>query len=185
MDNFDLRKFLIENKLTTNSKQIDEGWKDWVAGGAMALAGLAGAQAQIKPEYKAKIDSIQRVTTLTPQEKRAEIQKIVQLNRNDIKGKRDEVKQRAINGFLKFERPDLVGASPEEIEKAYIAWEKERNKGEDQPYGDLNTSKDLKNLEKRTNIDGPSLLSKCNPFKVNHCIYTDKDKSGVSKKVEK
>jgi len=56
MDNFDLRKFLIENKLTTNSKQIDEGWKDWVAGGAMALAGLTGAQAQMKPEYKAQID---------------------------------------------------------------------------------------------------------------------------------
>lgn len=141
MDNFDLRKFLIENKLTTSSKQIDEGWKDWVAGGAMALAGLAGAQAQMKPEYKAKIDSIQRVTTLTPQEKRAEIQKIVQLNRNDIKGKRDEVKQRAINGFLKFERPDLVGASPEEIEKAYIAWEEDRNKGENQPVDGLNTCK--------------------------------------------
>lgn len=137
MDNFDLRKFLIENKLTTNSQQIDEGWKDLVAGGAMTLAALTGAQAQMKPEYKAQIDSIQKVQTMTPQEKRAEIQKIVQLNRNDIKGKKGEVRQRAINGFLKFQRPDLVDASPEEIEAEYCAWEKERNKGEAQPYADL------------------------------------------------
>lgn len=45
-----------------------------------------------------------------------------------------------------------------------------------------NTSRDLKNLEnQKYNIEGPSLLSKCNPFKVNHCIYTDEDKSGQKK----
>jgi hypothetical protein len=148
MDNFDLRGFLIENQLTHNSQQLDENLKSAVAA-VMLLIGSLGAQAQIKPEYKAKIDSIQRITTLTPQEKRAEIQKIVQLNRDEIKGKRDEDRQRAINGFLQFERPDLVNADPEKILKAYLAWEKERNKGEDQPCGDLNISGANKRGEKK------------------------------------
>lgn len=56
----------------------------------MALAGVTGASGQIKPEYKAKIDSIQKVQTLSPQQKRAEIQKIVQLNRDEISGKKRE-----------------------------------------------------------------------------------------------
>jgi hypothetical protein len=106
MDNFDLRNFLTENKLTTNSKllseQVDEvNWKGLAAGAAMTLAGITGASAQIKPEYKAKIDSIQKVQTLTPQQKRAEIQKIVQLNRDEIKGKHREdfLKSMAAHGF--------------------------------------------------------------------------------------
>ena len=188
MDNFDLRNFLIENKLTNNSKLLSEqqveevNWKGLAAGAAMTLAGVTGAQAQMKPEYKAQIDSIQKVTTLTPQEKRAEIQKIVQLNRNDIAGKHDEVRQKAINSFLKFQRPDLANASPEKISKAYASWNKERSKGDDQPYGDLNTSKDLKRAEKCNTVDGPSFLSKLNPFKEKPgCIYSDEDKSGVKK----
>jgi hypothetical protein len=181
MDNFDLKNFLIENQLTHNSQQLDEDLKSSVAA-VMLLIGSLGAQAQMKPEYKAQIDSIQKVKTLTPQEKRAEIQKIVQLNRDDIKGKNDEVKQRAINSFLKFQRPDLVNASPEKILKAYTAWGKEHSKGDDQPYGDLNTSKDLKRAEKCRTVDGPSFLSKLNPFKEkNGCIYSDEDKSGVKK----
>ena len=95
MENFDLRNFLIENKLTTNSKlmseQVDEvNWKGLAAGAAMTLAGITGASGQIKPEYKAKIDSIQKVQTLSPQQKRVEIQKIVQLNRDEISGKKRE-----------------------------------------------------------------------------------------------
>jgi hypothetical protein len=140
MDNFDLRGFLIENQLTHNTQQLDENLKSAVAA-VMLLIGSLGAQAQIKPEYKATIDSIQRVQTMTPQEKRAEIQKIVQLNRSDIKGKKDEARQRAINGFLQFQRPDLIDTNPEKILKAYLAWEKERNKGEDQPLDGKNTCK--------------------------------------------
>jgi hypothetical protein len=140
MDNFDLRGYLIENQLTHNTQQLDENLKSAVAA-VMLLIGSLGAQAQMKPEYKAQIDSIQKIQTMSPQEKRAEIQKIVQLNRNDIKGKRDEDRQRAINGFLKFQRPDLVDASPEEILKAYLAWEKQRNKGEDQPLDGKNNCK--------------------------------------------
>ena len=47
MDNFDLRKFLIENKLTRNSQQLDElNLKTAVAAGAMALGTAFGAQSQ-------------------------------------------------------------------------------------------------------------------------------------------
>lgn len=54
MENFDLRNFLIENKLTTNSKllseQVDEvNWKGLAAGAAMAL-GTLGAQGQEAPK---------------------------------------------------------------------------------------------------------------------------------------
>lgn len=55
--------------------------------GLLLTAGLSWGQ--IKPEYKAKIDSIQK-TELSPQDKRAEIQKIVQLNRDEISGKKRE-----------------------------------------------------------------------------------------------
>ena len=132
--------FKLQLEVILDQDQLNENLKSAVAA-VMLLIGSLGAQAQIKPEYKAKIDSIQRVQTMSPQEKRAEIQKIVQLNRSDIKGKKDEARQRAINGFLQFQRPDLIDTNPEKILKAYLAWEKERNKGEAQPYGDLNTCK--------------------------------------------
>lgn len=115
MDNFDLRNFLIENKLTSNSRivteDIDEGLlgKGLLAGLLMA-AGLSWGQ--IKPEYKAKIDSIQKIETLSPQQKRAEIQKIVQLNRDEISGKKRE-------DFLKTMA--AAGFTDEEQYKKYLA----------------------------------------------------------------
>jgi len=116
MENFDLRNFLIENKLTTNSKllseqEVEEGLlgKGLLAGLLMA-AGLSWGQ--IKPEYKAKIDSIQKVQTLTPQQKRAEIQKIVQLNRDEIGGKKRE-------DFLRTMA--AAGFTDEEEYKKYLA----------------------------------------------------------------
>jgi len=103
MDNFDLRKFLVENKLTTSSRQLDEldirkGIRNVAAG--VAMLGAVAAHGQLKPQYKAKIDSIQK-TALSPQEKRAEIQKIVQLNRDEISGKHkaDFLKSMAASGF--------------------------------------------------------------------------------------
>jgi hypothetical protein len=94
MDSFDLRNFLIENKLTSNSKSLSEQEVEEGLLGKGLLAGLlmtAGLSwGQIKPEYKAKIDSIQKVQTLSPQQKRAEIQKIVQLNRDEISGKKEK-----------------------------------------------------------------------------------------------
>ena len=115
MDNFDLRNFLIENKLTSNSRivteDVDEGLlgKGLLAGLLMA-AGLSWGQ--IKPEYKAKIDSIQKIETLSPQQKRAEIQKIVQLNRDEISGKKRE-------DFLKTMA--AAGFTDEEQYKKYLA----------------------------------------------------------------
>jgi hypothetical protein len=143
MDNFDLRKFLIENKLTRNSQQLDElNLKPIVAAGALALGSL-GAQAQMKPEYQKAIAKIQQDYPGRENAgiRRTKIDSIANVNRNDIQGKRDAVRQRAINGFIKLTRPDLVNASPEEIEKAYDAWEKERNKGKDQSVDGLNTCK--------------------------------------------
>jgi hypothetical protein len=46
MDNFDIKKYLIENQLTTNSQQLNEiNWKGLAAGAAMTL-GTLGAQGQ-------------------------------------------------------------------------------------------------------------------------------------------
>ena len=85
-------KPLIKELLRESLKEketLEEGMlsKGFLAG-LLMTAGLSWGQ--IKPEYKAKIDSIQKIQTLTPQEKRAEIQKIVQLNRDEISGKKRE-----------------------------------------------------------------------------------------------
>ena len=79
-------KYKLREELS-KKETIEEGLmgKGFLAGLLMAT-GLSWGQ--IKPEYKAKIDSIQKVQTLTPQEKRAEIQKIVQINRDEISGKK-------------------------------------------------------------------------------------------------
>jgi len=46
MSTFDLREFLVENRLTSNSKQLDEvNWKGLAAGAAMTL-GTLGTQGQ-------------------------------------------------------------------------------------------------------------------------------------------
>lgn len=78
---------------------LDEGIsKKGLLAGLLLSAGLSWGQ--IKPEYKAKIDSIQN-TNLNPQQKRAEIQKIVQLNRDEIGGKKREdfLRNMAASGF--------------------------------------------------------------------------------------
>jgi hypothetical protein len=143
MENFDLRNFLIENKLTTNSKllseqEVDEvNWKGLAAGAAMTLAGITGASGQIKPEYKAKIDSIQKVQTLTPQQKRAEIQKIVQLNRDEISGKKRE-------DFLRTMA--AAGFTDEEQYKKYLA---KNAKKKDVGLDGLETDKACKRGEKK------------------------------------
>lgn len=77
MDNFDLRNFLIENKLTSNSKilsqQVDEvNWKGLAAGAAMALGTLGAHGQEVKPQrdYQKSIDSLKTVTDLTPAEQK-------------------------------------------------------------------------------------------------------------------
>ena len=94
-------KHLIKGLLreSLEQKELEEGMlsKGFLAG-LLMTAGLTWGQ--IKPEYKAKIDSIQKLD-MTPQEKRAEINKIVQLNRNEIKGKKDEnfIRTAIVKGF--------------------------------------------------------------------------------------
>jgi len=84
MEDFDLRKFLIENKLTTNSRQLEEGYFKSFIAGLLMMTGLSWGQ--ITPENRAKIDLIQK-ETLSPQEKRAEIKKIMLANQEEIKQK--------------------------------------------------------------------------------------------------
>ena len=51
MDNFDLRKFLTENKLTTSSKQLEEGVvQNIVAAALMSLGIVGGVKGQEAPK---------------------------------------------------------------------------------------------------------------------------------------
>lgn len=92
-----LIKQLLRESLLQKEEPIQENFKSFLAG-LLMMTGLSWGQ--IKPEYKAKIDSIQK-TTLSPQEKRAEIQKIVQMNRDEIAGKKREefLRNMAAAGF--------------------------------------------------------------------------------------
>ena len=95
----EVRDDVIQSWRTGISK-LDEGLVNkGLLAGLLMTAGLT--YGQLKPEYKAKIDSIQKVQTLSPQEKRAEIQKIVQLNRDEISGKHkaDFKKSMTASGF--------------------------------------------------------------------------------------
>ena len=59
---FDLKKFLVENKLTNNSKilseqeQLEEGWKDWVLGGLLTLSTLGGGAKLYQLDQQAQQD---------------------------------------------------------------------------------------------------------------------------------
>lgn len=80
MENFDLRNFLIENKLTTNSKLLSEqeveeiNWKGLAAGAAMAL-GTLGAQGQEAPKTVQDTNPItwQQMTQAQKAAKKAEL----------------------------------------------------------------------------------------------------------------
>jgi len=82
MDNFDLRKFLIENKLTTSSRQLDEldirkGIRNVAAGAAMTL-GTLGAHGQQAPKQSDKVNTPitwQQMTQAQKAAKKAELVK--------------------------------------------------------------------------------------------------------------
>jgi len=128
-----LIKQLLRESLLKKEEPIEEGIKPFLAG-LLMMTGLSWGQ--IKPEYKAKIDSIQKITTLSPQEKRAEIQKIVQLNRDEISGKKREdfLRTMAAAGFTdeeeykrylkKLARKPDVGLDGLEVNKACKRGEK-------------------------------------------------------------
>lgn len=128
-----LIKQLLRESLLQKEEPIQENIKPFLAG-LLMMTGLSWGQ--IKPEYKAKIDSIQK-TTLSPQEKRAEIQKIVQMNRDEITGKKREE-------FLR--NMAAAGFTDEELYKAYLKkLAKKKNVGLD----GLETDKACKRGEKK------------------------------------
>jgi hypothetical protein len=104
-----LIKQLLREELL-REEQLEEGYFKSFLAGLLMMTGLSWGQ--IKPEYKAKIDSIQKIQTLTPQQKRAEIQKIVQINRDEISGKKRE-------DFLR--NMAAAGYTDEEEYKRYLA----------------------------------------------------------------
>ena len=77
-----LIKQLLRESLLQKEEQLEEGYFKSMLAGLLMMTGLSWGQ--IKPEYKAKIDSIQKIETLTPLEKRAEIKKIMLANREEI-----------------------------------------------------------------------------------------------------
>jgi hypothetical protein len=131
MENFDLRNFLIENKLTTNSKLLSEQEIDEIdvrklgrnfAAGAAMLAGTLGAQGQEAPK---PTDSIKPLT-----QRELNIQK-----REEAKKKR-EIHMSQVNAKLKARIDNWIAANPGSNEKDYWNWQKDRQKGPDaQPDG--------------------------------------------------
>jgi len=77
-----LIKQLLRESLLQKEEQLEEGYLKSFIAGLLMMTGLSWGQ--ITPENKAKIDSIQK-ETLSPQEKRAEIKKIVLANQEEIK----------------------------------------------------------------------------------------------------
>jgi len=77
MDNFDIKKYLIENKLTTNSQQLDEiDWKGLTAGVILSLTGLTGAQAQTsQPTSTQTTQTVSKPMFGTPEQRAAAAEK--------------------------------------------------------------------------------------------------------------
>lgn len=143
MDNFDLRKFLIENKLTSNSRQLQEvNWKGLAAGAAMAL-GTLGAQGQetskTVDDYQKSIDSLKTVVASTPkekQEKRATLEKLVKA-RNDVRLAPEKERQKAqIAAWL--------SDNPGKTEKDYWKMVDKRQSGPDAQLAGLEVGKACK-----------------------------------------
>lgn len=128
MDNFDLRKFLIENKLTSNSKQIEEvNWKGLAAGAAMAL-GTLGAQGQEAP-------ITQNPTSTTMSQRDVNIQK-----REEAK-KKKEIHMAQVNAKVKARIDNWIAANPGSDEKDYWDWQAGRQKGPDAGLAGLEVGK--------------------------------------------
>ena len=136
MDNFDLRNFLIENKLTTNSKllseeEVDEvNWKGLAAGAAMAL-GTLGAQGQEAPK---PTDSIKPLT-----------QRELSIQKREEAKKKKEIHMSQVNAELEA-RAKRFGF---DNVKDYLAWQADRQKGPDVGLDGLEIGKACKRGEKK------------------------------------
>jgi hypothetical protein len=124
MDNFDLRKFLIENKLTNNSKQIEEvNWKGLAAGAAMAL-GTLGAQGQEAP--------ITQNPASPPMSQRD-----INIQKREEAKKKKEIHMTQVNAEI-LARAKRFGF---DNVKDYMAWQAGRQKGPDAELPGLETGK--------------------------------------------
>jgi hypothetical protein len=106
-------KQFIKSRLTESLLviELNEGILGKSLTAALMLT-MGSMSAQMKPIFKHKIDSIMKIPNLTPQQKRAEVQKIVQLNRDEISGKKREI-------FLR--NMAAAGFTDEEEYKKYLA----------------------------------------------------------------
>lgn len=137
MDNFDLRNFLTENKLTTNSKllaeQVDEvNWKGLAAGAAMTL-GTLGAHGQEAPkqrDYQKSIDSLKTVTDKTPQEKRALTADFVKKRNAQRLAPIEAAQKKRIENWIAA-NPGPEGESYEDGAKRYWKDQERRQSGPD------------------------------------------------------
>lgn len=137
MENFDLRKFLIENKLTSNSKQLDEidfkkGFRNAAAGAAM-LAGTLGAhgqEAHKQRDYQKSIDSLKTVTDKTPQEKRALTTQWVKARNDQRLAPIEAAQKKRIENWIAA-NPGPEGESYEDGAKRYWKDQEKRQSGPD------------------------------------------------------
>ena len=132
MDNFDLRNFLIENKLTTNSnllsEDINEGLlgKGLLAGLLMSLGVYGQNQPKTTADYQKSIDSIKLIKPTTPEQRqnqRKALELLVQAKNN--------LRLAPIEAAQKKRIDNWIAANPGKDEKDYWAWQADREKGPD------------------------------------------------------
>jgi hypothetical protein len=148
MDNFDLRSFLTENKLTTNSKQLEEGAiQNLVAATLMSLGIAGGVKGQEAPK------TVQDTNPITWQQ-------MTQPQKAAVKAAL--VAKGGLQLFLKYKdsiSTDATNRREGEIDRAasemgmtraqYEKWYEKQKRKPDQSCGDLNISGANKRGEKK------------------------------------
>jgi hypothetical protein len=148
MDNFDLRSFLTENKLTINSKQLEEGViQNIVAATLMSLGIAGGVKGQEAPK------TVQNTNPITWQQM-TQPQKAAVKTALVAKG--------GLQLFLKYKdsiSTDATNRREGEINRAasemgmtrakYEKWYEKQKRKPNQPCGDLNISGANKRGEKK------------------------------------
>jgi hypothetical protein len=138
MDNFDLRKFLIENKLTTSSKQLEEGVVQNIVAAALMSLGIAGG---VKGQEAPK--TVQDTNPITWQQ-------MTQPQKAAVKAAL--VAKGGLQLFLKYKdsvSTDATNRREGEINRAasemgmtrakYEKWYEKQKRKPNQPCGDLGT----------------------------------------------
>ncbi len=134
MDNFDLKKFLVENKLTTNSKQLEENViKNLVAATLMSLGIAGGVRGQEAPKNTNPVTWQQ----MTQAQKAAVKKALVDKGGYPLFQKyKDSISTDATN--RREADIDKAAASKGMTRAEYERWYKNNKKKPDQPCGNLN-----------------------------------------------